>query len=167
MSYEGESVPGSTPPRFGDAPGIGERPARSPQRRQAGELLHALLAAERCLARCYEKALRCAGDPHLAAAWRNGLAAASARASALAERLRDDASVGTAPVEPDADCLVEAIELAVLNGDPDAAQAVARECLLLAQSRCAAARERWQACRRGTPGQRKPVRTDDGLAGAR
>jgi hypothetical protein len=57
--------------------------------------------------------------------------------------------------------------LAVLNGDLDAAQVVARECLLLAQSRCAAARERWQACRRGTPGQRKPARADDGLAGAR
>lgn len=103
--------------------------------------LASALRMERLLALRYRKALECACDQPQAALWRAGLAEARRRATALARRLENNAASATFDERVEgADCLVEAMDLALSNGDRAAAQAVARECLLLAEAQCAQVR---------------------------
>lgn len=131
----------------GPVPARAERSSRDAASRASAERRHALLVrlrnvleAERRLVRRYEKALECACDAEQAAAWRAGLAAARGRTGVLAWRLGSDAPPPRADAAADEDCLIGAMELALRNGDAQATQAVARECVLLAESQCARVR---------------------------
>ncbi|HEX6613878.1 MAG TPA: hypothetical protein VF022_08465 [Rhodanobacteraceae bacterium] len=95
------------------------------------------------------KALECAQDPSLREAWRKRVAEARMRAETLAGML---AGLGAEPAaeteSPDADdCLLDAMELALRNGDLTAAESIARECVMLAEVRCAQA---WRHVPRAT-----------------
>lgn len=92
------------------------------------------LAIARARCRLYALACRCAVDDTLAAAWRD----AERQARRHAERLGigRDGSVG----EPAAwTCLIDAMDLALQNGDRVAAQLVAQECIAVAEAHAAAA----------------------------
>jgi len=128
----------------------GAAPARAPAPGPTGDhaaLLNLALRLERLRALRYRKALECACDPQLAALWRSELADAHARAAELVSRL-GPAGGAQAAADEDGDCLVEAMELAISNGDRPAAQAVARECLTLAEAQCAQVRARLAAAQR-------------------
>lgn len=90
------------------------------------------MAPGHSLVACYEKALQCVSDPRLIVRWNTALVEARTR---LAELEPHRASTGEAG---HADCLIEAMELARRNGDPAATQAVACECVRLAELRHAA-----------------------------
>ena len=60
------------------------------------------------------------------------------RAAKLARRLDPDT---IPPTDGESDCFIDAMDLALGNGDLAAAEIVARECLLLAESQCAKLRE--------------------------
>lgn len=87
------------------------------------------------------KALECAQDESLREQWRKRVADARARAETLARMLADLGAepVGVAESPNDGDCLLDAMELALRNGDLTAAESIARECVLLAEVRCAQA----------------------------
>lgn len=92
------------------------------------------------------KALECAQDESLREEWRKRVADARMRAETLAGML---AELGAEPVaeteSPGAgDCLLDAMELALRNGDLTAAEAIARECVLLADAHCTQAWRRVQ-----------------------
>lgn len=149
MPCEGESIHRSMPTRAWYERHVRDPVAKPPlPRREAIDRLHAALVAERRLVQCCEKALQCACDPSLVAAWRSRLGQALARSAALAELLDGVDPHSRRDPEETPNCLVDAMELALRNGDPEAAQAVARECMLLAESQCADARERWEVSRR-------------------
>lgn len=102
-------------------------------------LLSELLDSERRLTRCYEKALECTCDPVETASWRTGLDRTGRRVAVLAHLLGNNGATKENGESKDpTDCLVEAMELALSNGDRRAAQIVARECMALAESRRAA-----------------------------
>ncbi|HET6905362.1 MAG TPA: hypothetical protein VFH52_00260 [Rhodanobacteraceae bacterium] len=93
------------------------------------------------------KALECAQDESLRREWRARTNEARARAAMLARML------GELGVDPDTtrqatsdggDCLLDAMELALRNGDLTAAEAIARECVLLADAHCTQAWRRVQ-----------------------
>lgn len=129
----------------GAAAGMTQRSAQAAAEAESDDATTASLASalrmERLLALRYRKALQCACDAPRAALWRAGLAEARRRATVIARRLRGaDASAALDESADAADCLVEAMDLALSNGDRAAAQAVARECLLLAEAQCAQVR---------------------------
>jgi hypothetical protein len=82
----------------------------------------------RFLLACYEKALQCASDPELIARWNTALVEARTRLAELGPHRASTREAG--PL----DCLIDAMELARRNGDPAATQAVACECVRLAEA---------------------------------
>ncbi|HXS73223.1 MAG TPA: hypothetical protein VN725_04205 [Rhodanobacteraceae bacterium] len=111
------------------------------------ELLELAYAAELTRMRHVLKALECAQDAGLRSDWRACIAEARARAAMLAHMLGELGVASAATSEPRAaggDCLLEAMELALRNGDLTAAEAIARECVVLAEARCAQAWRRVQ-----------------------
>lgn len=93
------------------------------------------LAIARARCRLYALAARCAVDDTLAAAWRD----AERQARRHVERLGRGRSAGE-PAEPAAwTCLIEAMDLALQNGDRAAAQLVAQECIVVAEAHAIAA----------------------------
>ena len=82
------------------------------------------------------KALQCTRNASLRESWVERLQLARSRVSLLGLMLSVcgsdsiDASTGVN------DCLLAAMDLALSNGDLDAAEAVARECVALADARC-------------------------------
>jgi hypothetical protein len=132
-------------PSAGADAGMTPRSAQAAASVQSGDATPAALASalrmERLLALRYRKALECACDAPQAELWRSGLAEALLRATALARRLEGAAASALFDESAEAgDCLVEAMDLALSNGDRVAAQAVARECMLLAEAQCAQVR---------------------------
>ena len=104
-----------------------------------GRLLARAYAAERTRICHVLKALECAQDIELRELWRKRLELARSRADMLARMLArcEDEPLAT-PYRAD-DCLLSAMELALRNGDLVAAEAVARECVALADIQCACA----------------------------
>jgi hypothetical protein len=129
--------PGERSARIGRA----ER-RRSYAKLSSSKLLGAAWRAERALARRYDLALECASDAFLRGLWLTARVNARQRADELARAL--DAAGAACPPEPevDGDCLVAAMRMALRNGDRVAAEIVAREYVMLAETQCAAARER-------------------------
>jgi len=114
-----------------------------PQPARFSEFLELAYNAELTRACHVLKALECAQDEALRREWRERINEARARSAMLARML---GRLGADPgVEPRAaasgDCLLDAMELALRNGDLTAAEAVARECVLLADVRC---RQTWR-----------------------
>lgn len=112
-----------------------------PQPARFSEWLELAYAAELTRVCHVLKALECAQDESLRKEWRKRVADARTRAETLARML---AELGVEPVaaaeSPNAgDCLLDAMELALRNGDLTAAEAIARECVVLAEVRCAQA----------------------------
>ena len=104
-----------------------------------GTLLARAYAAERTRICHVLKALECAQDIELRKSWRKRLELARSRADLLARMLaRCEDQPAAAAQGPD-DCLLNAMELALRNGDLVAAEAVARECVALADIQCACA----------------------------
>jgi len=102
-------------------------------------LLARAYAAERTRICHVLKALECAQDPELRGLWRKRLELARSRADMLARMLaRCEDEPAAVPQGAD-DCLLNAMELALRNGDLAAAEAVARECVALADIQCARA----------------------------
>ena len=95
------------------------------------------LAFARARCRLYALAARCAVDDTLAAAWCD----AERQARRHVDRLgigRDGSAAE--PAEPAAwTCLIDAMDLALQNGDRAAAQLVAQECIAVAEAHAAAA----------------------------
>ena len=87
------------------------------------EELKALWRAERLLARRYAKAVECARDFGLRRLWRAAHADAEKRAAKLARRLDPDT---IPPTDGESDCFIDAMDLALGNGDLAAAEIVAR-----------------------------------------
>ncbi|HJU25140.1 MAG TPA: hypothetical protein VJ722_00550 [Rhodanobacteraceae bacterium] len=110
----------------------------------AGSSIAALLAraygAERTRICHVLKALECAQDAELRELWRKRLELARSRAGMLARMLArcEEDAPAVAP-HGAGDCLLDAMELALRNGDLVAAEAVARECVALADVQCARA----------------------------
>jgi hypothetical protein len=93
------------------------------------------------------KALECAQDESLRREWRARISEARARAAMLARMLSElgaDPAGASAAASDRGDCLLDAMELALRNGDLAAAEAVARECVLLAEVHCTQAWRRMQ-----------------------
>ena len=104
-----------------------------------GMLLARAYGAERTRICHVLKALECAQDGELRDLWRKRLDLARSRADMLARMLaRCEDHPATEPRSV-GDCLLEAMELALRNGDLVAAEAVARECVALADIQCARA----------------------------
>lgn len=109
----------------------------SPSREQtAGTTRHALVV-ERIRIRHLEKALACAAAGMFRERCETELASSRMRVLALERTLRMDANAHrhSDAVQMD-DCLLSAMDLARANGDPDAAEAVAQECLALLEMHC-------------------------------
>ena len=83
------------------------------------------------------KALQCTQNASLRESWVNHLQLARSRVAMLAQMLSVCGSDGIAAPTDVNDCLLAAMDLALSNGDLDAAEAVARECVALADARCA------------------------------
>lgn len=109
----------------------------SPSREQtAGNTRHALVA-ERIRVRHLEKALACAAAGMFRERCEAELASSRMRVLALERTLRMDANAhGHTDLAQIDQCLLSAMELARANGDPDAAEAVAQECLALLEMHC-------------------------------
>jgi hypothetical protein len=93
------------------------------------------------------KALECAQDESLRREWRSRISEARERSAMLARMLGElgvDPAAAPAPAPDSGDCLLDAMELALRNGDLTAAEAIARECVLLADVHCAQAWRRVQ-----------------------
>jgi hypothetical protein len=105
-----------------------------------GTLLARAYGAERTRICHVLKALECAQDIELRKLWRKRLELARSRADMLARMLARCGDRSPAAAAHGAgDCLLEAMELALRNGDLVAAEAVARECVALADIQCARA----------------------------
>jgi hypothetical protein len=115
---------------------------RSCAKVSSSRLLETAWRAERVLARRYEVALECASDAFVRGLWIRARADACRRADELVRVL--DAAGAARPSDPEVedDCFVEAMAMALRNGDRVAAEIVARECVVLAEAQCAAVRER-------------------------
>ncbi len=97
---------------------------------------HSALAFARARGRLYATAVRCAVDDTLAAVWRD----AERQALRHVERLGIGRDGLTEPAEPAAwTCLIDAMDLALQNGDRAAAQRVAQECIAVAEAHAAVA----------------------------
>lgn len=112
-----------------------------PQPARFSEWLELAYAAELTRVCHVLKALECAQDESLREEWRGRVADARARAETLAGML---AELGAEPAAETGssgadDCLLDAMELALRNGDLAAAESIARECVVLAEVRCAQA----------------------------
>ena len=110
-----------------------------PQPARLPESLDRAYNAELTRARHVLKALECAQDESLREEWRTRLTDARARAVMLARMLGElgiDPAPAPHPVAGNGDCLLDAMELALRNGDLTAAEAIARECVLLADVHC-------------------------------
>lgn len=94
--------------------------------------------AERERMRHYRKALACAHGDALKQHWTRELEASLGRAASLASTLIEAGdSVPVAAEHPDAPhCLMDAMNMALSNGDMVAAQSVALECMRLIDMRC-------------------------------
>ncbi|HJU08460.1 MAG TPA: hypothetical protein VJ727_08275 [Rhodanobacteraceae bacterium] len=104
-----------------------------------GTLLARAYAAERTRICHVLKALECAQDIELRELWRKRLELARSRADMLARMLARCEDEPVAVTQSPDDCLLNAMELALRNGDLVAAEAVARECVALADIQCACA----------------------------
>ena len=95
------------------------------------------LAFARARCRLYASAARCAVDDALATVWRD----AERQARRHVERLGIGRTGSDGePAEPAAwTCLIDAMDLALQNGDRAAAQLVAQECIAVAEAHAAAA----------------------------
>ncbi|MCR6700593.1 MAG: hypothetical protein NVV68_05295 [Dokdonella sp.] len=93
------------------------------------------LAIARARCRLYASAARCAVDDTLAAVWRD----AERQARRHVERLGRDRPAGESAEPAVWTCLIEAMDLALQNGDRAAAQLVAQECIVVAEAHAAAA----------------------------
>jgi hypothetical protein len=109
-----------------------------PQPARFSELLQLAHNAELTRVRHVLKALECAQDEALRQEWRTRINEARARAAMLARMLGElGADPAAAPQAlQSGDCLLDAMELALRNGDLIAAEAIARECVLLADVHC-------------------------------
>lgn len=109
-----------------------------PQPARFSELLELAYDAELTRVCHVLKALECAQDESLRDDWRARANEARARAAMLARMLGEmGADPADAPRAPHGgDCLLDAMELALRNGDLTAAEAIARECVLLADVHC-------------------------------
>jgi hypothetical protein len=96
------------------------------------------LAAEQVRMRHYRKALACVKDEVLRQHWTRELDASRGRAARLAIALVEmGESMPIAEDRPDSvRCLMDAMDMALCNGDMPAAEAVARECMTLVDLRC-------------------------------
>jgi hypothetical protein len=109
--------------------------------RRVSELLLQALQDEQDRARVYEAALRLGRDEGVRTRWARSLASARAREETLVllrESLALDARAASwrrDAARRAADALVDAIETAGERGSPEAAQLVACECVLLAETR--------------------------------
>lgn len=93
------------------------------------------------------KALECAQDGSLRREWRTRISEARERAAMLARMLAElgiDPAATPTTAQNGGDCLLDAMELALRNGDLTAAEAIARECVLLAEVHCTQAWRRVQ-----------------------
>ncbi|HEY3521499.1 MAG TPA: hypothetical protein VGK80_10755 [Rhodanobacteraceae bacterium] len=104
-----------------------------------GTLLARAYGAERTRICHVLKALECAQDGELRDLWHKRLELARSRADMLARMLARCEDQPAAEPRSVGDCLLEAMELALRNGDLVAAEAVARECVALADIQCARA----------------------------
>jgi hypothetical protein len=119
-----------------------------PQPAHFSELLELAYNAELTRICHVLKALECAQDESLRGEWRTRLEQARARAAMLARmlgRLGVEPGETPPPAADHGDCLLDAMELALRNGDLAAAEAIARECVLLADVHCTQA---WQHVQR-------------------
>src|SRR5690348_6013223 len=96
-----------------------------------GTLLARAYGAERTRICHVLKALECAQDGELRDLWHKRLELARSRADMLARMLARCEDQPAAEPRSVGDCLLEAMELALRNGDLVAAEAVARECVAL------------------------------------
>jgi hypothetical protein len=104
-----------------------------------GPLLARAHGAE-CTRICHVlKALECVQDAELRELWHKRLQLARSRADMLARMLAQCEQRPPAAPPAAGDCLLDAMELALRNGDLPAAEAVARECVALADIQCACA----------------------------
>lgn len=96
------------------------------------------LAAEQVRMRHYRKALACVKDEVLRQHWNRELEASRGRAARLAIALVEmGEAMPIAEDRPDSvRCLMDAMDMALCNGDMPAAEAVARECMTLVHMRC-------------------------------
>ncbi|HUD40691.1 MAG TPA: hypothetical protein VMR06_01705 [Dokdonella sp.] len=124
-----------------------------PQNEREDSVPDTALAIARARCRLYALACRCAADDTLAAAWRDAERQARRHAGRLAAS-RDDA---VEPAEPAAwTCLIEAMDLALQNGDRAAAQLVAQECIAIAEAHALAAQRRPDGGHEPMPAAREP-----------
>jgi hypothetical protein len=107
-----------------------------PQPARFSELLQLAYDAELTRVCHVLKALECAQDESLRNEWRTRLEQARERAAMLARMLSQLGADPCAVPQAAPDCLLDAMELALRNGDLTAAEAVARECVLLADVHC-------------------------------
>jgi hypothetical protein len=112
-----------------------------PQPARFSEWLEFAYAAELTRVCHVLKALECAQDASLREEWRKRVADARKRAETLARMLAELGAEPVAPAESSSagDCLLDAMELALRNGDLTAAESIARECVVLAEINCAQA----------------------------
>lgn len=102
------------------------------------EVTQRALAAEQERMRHYRKALACVGDEALRRRWQHELDASRRRAAALAIELVElgEPLPVAEPRRDSSRCLLDAMEMALSNGDMPAAELVARECMALIDMRC-------------------------------
>lgn len=118
-----------------------------PQPARFSELLELAYNAELTRVCHVLKALECAKSEMLREDWRTRLGDARARAAMLARMLAElgaDPAAAPQMAARGGDCLLDAMELALRNGDLTAAEAIARECVVLAEVRCTQAWQRVQ-----------------------
>jgi len=110
-------------------------------RRQMRELLLQSLEAELGGVRIYSQAIECAVDPGLASQWKKYLAETREHVETLQALCRklgldsEDLTNGREIVRHIGNALVEAMQMSRREGDPLAAQRVACECVLLAETK--------------------------------
>jgi hypothetical protein len=107
-----------------------------PQPARFSELLQLAYDAELTRVCHVLKALECAQDESLRNEWRARLEQSRDRAAMLARMLSQLGADPCSAPQAAPDCLLDAMELALHNGDLTAAEAVARECVLLADVHC-------------------------------
>lgn len=110
-------------------------------KKQVEELLLQSLAHEMGGVEIYETALECAQNPQLRTRWQEFLAETKTHVTTLQELCRrldlgDDLDrPGCKVVQHIGDALLEAMRMALAAGDPDAAEIVAAECVVLAETK--------------------------------
>jgi hypothetical protein len=108
---------------------------------QLGELLLQALETEQAGVLIYQCALKCAVTPELADEWRDYLEQTHMHARVVREVLQtfsmnpDQETPGRQAVRHLGQSLVQTMELALKNASPEAAELVAAECVVLAESK--------------------------------